>query len=735
MGIIRYKDIAYGGGSSVTEGYYKVADGKFYEHFDGTTYSDEITGEDGILYLDLSTDNLYRWSTGASLFVLVGKSTLASLNDTNISSPTDGQALEYNGTSSKWVNVAKKAADTPTFSEATGTRSNIVGSGETMATILGKIKRWFTDLKDLAFIGKDGASSTKYLRGDGTWQAFPDLNGEKSVTGNPITFTDGSESYASQLDVELKPIQDLNGYDRPWVGGAGKNKFPYASFNQSSEAHLPAVIKAGTYWISAKRSRDISPAIGLNVRFWYDASNSIAVTGINATGKSITLEQDVIDVSYSITNFQSGDYVYDIQLEVNSSATTYEPYTNICPISGISECSVVDVGKNLFDKDNSSQILEAYINNGVITSWNVARSVYIPCIPSTTYVVSKVSSKRFTVVYTNELPSASVPVYGATTNNEATAISITTGSEAKYLVAFVYNSNVDTVTLDSILNSLQIEYGNQATTYTPYTSSTASITLGQTVYGGNVDFLAGKCVIDRAVKTITGSESGATITWDSYSFKVNDGIDSNSEIGVYESSYSDDALTGSEMYSSRASGHDYGYCVGSGQIMRVRNRSLTQDLASYQTWFQSNTIQVCYKLATPLTIRLSPAELKLLQGNNTVTTNGYSISMKYQPTNVLGDVLESAEEYSNRNIKGWQYWETITGSFYDRSYDKPISDNAKEVMFIARIGVTGDYVATTIATEMLGTVRLYAGTSYLQLSKTKVNASDVTFGVLTIYVR
>ena len=174
MGIIRYKDIAYGGGSAVTEGYYKVADGKFYEHFDGTTYSDEITGEDGILYVDLSTNNLYRWSTGASLFVLVGKSTLASLNDTNIATPTDGQALEYNGTSSKWVNVAKKAADTPTFSEAS-TRANLSGSGETMATILGKIKKWFTDLKDLAFIGKDGTSSTKYLRGDGTWQAFPTI--------------------------------------------------------------------------------------------------------------------------------------------------------------------------------------------------------------------------------------------------------------------------------------------------------------------------------------------------------------------------------------------------------------------------------------------------------------------------------------------------------------------------------------------------------------------------------
>lgn len=64
-----------------------------------------------------------------------------------------------------------------TFSEAS-TRTNIA-SGDTFATILGKIKKFFTDLKDLAFIAKDGASSTKYLRGDGTWQVFPTIPAEQ----------------------------------------------------------------------------------------------------------------------------------------------------------------------------------------------------------------------------------------------------------------------------------------------------------------------------------------------------------------------------------------------------------------------------------------------------------------------------------------------------------------------------------------------------------------------------
>lgn len=60
--------------------------------------------------------------------------------------------------------------DAPTFTEAS-TRANI-SSGESISTLFGKIKKFFTDIKDLAFISKDGSSSKKYLRGDGTWQAF-----------------------------------------------------------------------------------------------------------------------------------------------------------------------------------------------------------------------------------------------------------------------------------------------------------------------------------------------------------------------------------------------------------------------------------------------------------------------------------------------------------------------------------------------------------------------------------
>jgi len=54
----------------VINGYYNDVDGKFYEHFDGTTYTDEITPEEGKIYVDLTTDVTFRWSGVA--FVQVG---------------------------------------------------------------------------------------------------------------------------------------------------------------------------------------------------------------------------------------------------------------------------------------------------------------------------------------------------------------------------------------------------------------------------------------------------------------------------------------------------------------------------------------------------------------------------------------------------------------------------------------------------------------------------------------
>lgn len=97
-----------------------------------------------------------------------GSSSLAGLSDVSITSAQDGQVLKYDAQNSEWVNANESGGGSYTagdgiditsnvisvdtaFTEA-GTRQNIA-SGDTFATILGKIKKFFTDLKAVAFSG------------------------------------------------------------------------------------------------------------------------------------------------------------------------------------------------------------------------------------------------------------------------------------------------------------------------------------------------------------------------------------------------------------------------------------------------------------------------------------------------------------------------------------------------------------------------------------------------------
>lgn len=115
--------------------------------------------------------------------------------------------------------IDAKADNTTNFADASE-RSNIA-SGETMPTILGKIKKWFGDLKDLAFVAKDGTSSTKFLRGDGTWQNVPSdsskadkamgylqyLSGDTPTDFNNISLRDSS---GSEMGYPLADTEFLN---------------------------------------------------------------------------------------------------------------------------------------------------------------------------------------------------------------------------------------------------------------------------------------------------------------------------------------------------------------------------------------------------------------------------------------------------------------------------------------------------------------------------------------------
>lgn len=156
--------------------------------------------------------------------------------------------------------------------------------------------------------------------------------------------------------------------------------------------------------------------------------------------------------------------IYDeIQINEGSTALPYEPYfegkrleLNVC-------------NKQLFNK-NDYLFYRGYIvsaSNPTIHYESNNYMVYIPCKTNTNYTISKIITKRFAVGYTTEIPTDGTILQSVIMKNDTdTSISIQTGNDAQYLVAYIRNGNISgESSLEDIINSLQIEEGSTATSY------------------------------------------------------------------------------------------------------------------------------------------------------------------------------------------------------------------------------------------------------------------------------
>lgn len=249
---------------------------------------------------------------------------------------------------------------------------------------------------------------------------------------------------------------------------------------------IPCHLPVGTYTVSAIGQNDVGEYLYVYTFCYEDGSYGPRTT---ALGKPLTSTADIAYIyiykDMPTTALTDDLVVTQVQCEAGSTATDYEPYTggNGEPVywdNGV-HCVMPEVliggkaeqttytGKNLFNKDDETAIVMCQILSEAIATSTITTAIRIPCDPNTTYSAQKIQSTRFTVYTTTEYPTIGIAVslVASTTN---TTMTFTTPDNAAYILILVHHANYDTdITVQSVLESIQIELGSVVTSYEPYT--------------------------------------------------------------------------------------------------------------------------------------------------------------------------------------------------------------------------------------------------------------------------
>ena len=270
------------------------------------------------------------------------------------------------------------------------------------------------------------------------------------------------------------------------------------------------IFKAGTYTFSmTKKSGSVSvPDDEIVI---YNGSTTYLHRGIYYAPVEIsfTLNEttELFCKLWANSGISYANCVINIQLE-EGSATSYEPYQ--------SQSYELNLGKNLFDKDNAN-VLNALLAEGArkLEGNGNGRTLYIQCKPNTKYTISKISSTRFRIDERSEVPTINSTNVNLVVNDIATNITYTTSSNAKYLLLTYYFSVSDTtITEQEILDTIQIEEGS-ATPYSAYKTPIEMCKIPNTDYKDEFRRSSGKNILDIENLTFKNGYYNSNGTWSS----------------------------------------------------------------------------------------------------------------------------------------------------------------------------------------------------------------------------
>ena len=443
----------------------------------------------------------------------------------------------------------------------------------------------------------------------------------KEARGSIASFDDGEDLPLAFMGAYITAIQDLHGYEYPWVGGAGKNKIDAKITASVTIKGITSEIKADNNLVASGESSgngDINVVFNNTVSLKANTTYTLSINGtdtrtgalyvfalpdysrfsvtafdFNTHSITFTMSEDK-DITGLMLRTTSGNTVNinaKLQLEVGSSATSFQPYSNECPIIGWSAVDVTRCGKNFYNATLADYSSTQVVGVGLATFYPIK-------VPYGTYTISTNAPTGYIWAGTNIYDSSTLPrVYDGNPNTVTTDVIWVGLLTSDMSSAYAYN--------------IMINQGSTPIAYEPYNGNTYSLTFTDgsnplTVYYGTVDLISG-------LLTVTyGRDLGSSLNWGDYGSNNTYYAEISSKKAGFENLLMSDYSYFSGTYANMPNGT----FKGSGNTKYIYIRD---DRYSSATEFKNNiTTSIVYELATPLTYQLSKQQIRSLVGENNI---------------------------------------------------------------------------------------------------------------------
>ena len=546
-----------------------------------------------------------------------------------------------------------------------------------------------------------------------------------SASGEMASFETDSVNNVSSLKVNMEPIQDLHGYDKPWVGGAGRNLLNVGGrVNQTSAevkytsddnyiilngtkngggyatmGNLTLTLPAGTYYA---RAFAISGTTTSEISLYVNNGTSDISGSLLGTEKSFTLESEAtLRFRFAIWNDGTvlTNYTVGTVVSTTSGIDKFYPYSNICPINGRDSVGANVVGKNIFGGRAFADGIKTAIPQAVLDTDAKTISYASGYATSTSNFTSGVQFKentQYTIIlkFSNTVDRTNVLV--AYTDGTSTIIRTSETGLQTIIFTSVANKTINYIG-GSNNNGTSVFYYEEcgvfegvltADQFETYTATTYTTDLNQTVYGGTLDLVTGVLTVDRVMANM------GTLTW-----LYSDGLFRAQVPNFAEPSSYVDRRMGfiSSAYSADTQISISAESMTDGTALRLSGRIYTKDTrftdpTAFKTAVTGQTL--CYELATPQTYQLTPHQIQTLVGQNNVWSDAGDVEVTFNlPISNLLVKRQDASDVSGN-------WLTL--------YSQPITQASDMdftyIDFLNQHGKTYKYALVPLLTQQQGDI-------------------------------